>query len=203
LLVRIAVLNYTVQLVLCLINQSESRLTVNTICNFWKCEFNLEIGHVEHECESEILCRITHSDKKIPYFNAPIYLENKRKIGKVDEILGPINKVFFTVKPDPGVVATSFEKNDVFYIGSDKLLPLERFTNPGKPSGRSGANRGAGRGFGGRGGRGRSGFSPRGGGRGSFGGRGFGRGVGRSSGHGTRMSGGRGFGRSIGRGQGG
>ena len=30
---------------------------------------------------------------QIPYFNAPIYLENKTQIGKVEEILGPINKV--------------------------------------------------------------------------------------------------------------
>lgn len=32
------------------------------------------------------------SHEKIPYFNAPIYLENKTQIGKVDEIFGPINE---------------------------------------------------------------------------------------------------------------
>lgn len=30
---------------------------------------------------------------QIPYFNAPIFLENKTQIGKVDEILGQINSV--------------------------------------------------------------------------------------------------------------
>lgn len=30
---------------------------------------------------------------QIPYFNAPIFLENKTQIGKVEEILGPINNV--------------------------------------------------------------------------------------------------------------
>lgn len=30
---------------------------------------------------------------QIPYFNAPIFLENKTQIGKVDEILGSINSV--------------------------------------------------------------------------------------------------------------
>ena len=64
---------------------------------------------------------------KIPYFNAPIYLENKNQIGKVDEILGPMNEVYFTVKLDNGIVATSFRLNDKVYIGEDKLLPLERF----------------------------------------------------------------------------
>eukprot|EP00955_Chlamydomonas_euryale_P012703 137164-Chlamydomonas_euryale.AAC.1 len=30
---------------------------------------------------------------QIPYFNAGIFLENKTQIGKVEEILGPINNV--------------------------------------------------------------------------------------------------------------
>lgn len=33
------------------------------------------------------------TNENIPYFNAGIFLENKTKIGKVDEILGPINQV--------------------------------------------------------------------------------------------------------------
>lgn len=47
-------------------------------------------------------------------------------IGKVDEILGPINQVYFTIKPQEGIVATSFKSGDKFYIGGDKLLPLEK-----------------------------------------------------------------------------
>lgn len=140
--------------------------------------------------------RWTMADK-VPYFNAGIYLENKKKIGKVDEILGKINEVYFTVKMDPGVVAKSFQPKDSVYIGTDKLLPLARFTNPGKPGGaRGGAGRG-GRG-GGRGGGGRS-FSGGRGGR-SPGGRGGGRssggrGGGRTFAGGRHMSGGRGGGR--------
>jgi H/ACA ribonucleoprotein complex subunit 1 len=30
---------------------------------------------------------------QIPYFNAPIFLENKTQVGKVEEILGQINNV--------------------------------------------------------------------------------------------------------------
>lgn len=154
----------------------------------------VEAAKVSHECESELVCKWT-LDGKVPYFNAGVFLENKRQIGKVDEILGKIAEMFFTVKMDPGVQAKSFQTNDLLYIGTDKLLPLERFTNPGKPSGRGrgGAGGRGGRSPGGRGGRGgRSpggrGFSPggRGGGRGgsfggrggSFGGRGGGRGFG-------------------------
>lgn len=54
-------------------------------------------------------------------------LQNKSQIGKVDEILGPINELYFTVKMDPGMQASSFKANDKVYIGGDKLLPIERF----------------------------------------------------------------------------
>lgn len=92
----------------------------------------VEAGSVAHECESELVCKWTMPEK-VPYFNAGIYLENKKKIGKVDEILGKINEVYFTVKMDTGVAAKSFQENDLVYIGTDKLLPLSRFTNPSKP----------------------------------------------------------------------
>ncbi|TPX32708.1 hypothetical protein SmJEL517_g04245 [Synchytrium microbalum] len=136
---------------------------------------------------------------RIPYFNAPIYLENKTQIGKVDEILGPITEVHFTVKLQEGMQAASFKAQDAVYIAPDKLLPLERFLPKPKATGnrvdkqtgrqgqvpkRGGGGGGFGRGAprGGRGGfapRGRGGFAPRGfssdrGGRGGFGGRGGG-----------------------------
>jgi len=82
------------------------------------------MGSFIHACEGEIVCQSINT--KIPYFNAPIYLENKSQIGKVDEILGPLNQVFFTIKPQEGIVASSFKEGDKFYIGGDKLLPLER-----------------------------------------------------------------------------
>jgi hypothetical protein len=51
-----------------------------------------EVGAFIHPCElSEMLCKSTQD--KIPYFNAPVYLENKQKIGKIEEVLGPVNEV--------------------------------------------------------------------------------------------------------------
>ncbi|KAF2096350.1 hypothetical protein NA57DRAFT_8575, partial [Rhizodiscina lignyota] len=85
----------------------------------------LEMGTFLHAAEGDIVCSSINT--KIPYFNAPIYLENKTPIGKVDEILGPLNQVYFTIKPQEGIVATSFKTGDKFYIGGDKLLPMERF----------------------------------------------------------------------------
>ena len=67
-----------------------------------------EVGEFIHPAESEMLCKATQD--KIPYFNAPIYLENKQKIGKIEEVLGPTNEVYFTVKLDDGMNAESFEK---------------------------------------------------------------------------------------------
>ncbi|KAE8147202.1 Gar1/Naf1 RNA binding region-domain-containing protein [Aspergillus avenaceus] len=161
----------------------------------------LEMGSFMHACEGEMVCESINP--KIPYFNAPIYLENKTPIGKIDEVLGPINQVYFTIKPQEGIVATSFKPGDKVYIGGDKLLPLEKFLPkpkppPGaaKPKRAGGAGRGAARGgrggprgggrggfgggFGGRGGAPRGRGGPRGGGRGGFGGSGgFSRGGGR------------------------
>lgn len=79
-----------------------------------------------HAVEEEMLCTTTMAEK-VPKFNAPIYLENKSQIGKVDEILGPINEVYFTIKPGPGMLASSFKKGDKVYIAGDMTLPLERF----------------------------------------------------------------------------
>ncbi|EEB89469.1 hypothetical protein MPER_12428 [Moniliophthora perniciosa FA553] len=166
----------------------------------------LEIGSFMHAVEDEMLCSSTMPDK-VPFFNAPIYLQNKSVIGKVDEILGPINEVYFSIKMGEGMVASSFQKGDKVYIGGDKLLPIERFLpKPKAPGGVSKRGKGAGRGApgargrgGGRGapgGRGGRGGPPRGGGfsggRGGRGGGGFGRG-----------GGGGGFGRGGGRGRGG
>lgn len=153
-----------------------------------------EIGVLLHSAEGEMVCRLTHT--MIPYFNAGIYLQNKSKVGKVEEVFGPINKVYFTIKPDTGVNPSSFKAEDKFFIGTDKLLPLARFLNEGKGGG------GGGRGAGGRGGRGPPGRGGRGppgrGGRGPPG-RGFSGGGGGGRGSPGRGFGGRGFGGRGGR----
>ncbi|GKT81777.1 H/ACA ribonucleoprotein complex subunit 1 [Colletotrichum tofieldiae] len=170
----------------------------------------LEMGKFMHACEGEMVCESINP--KVPHFNAQIFLENKTAVGKIDEVLGPINQVYFTIKPSEGIQATSFKEGDKFYIGSEKLLPLEKFLPKPKPppgapkvkrAGRGGPARG---GRGGRGGFGGRGGAPRGGRGGSgFGGRGGGgfggRGGGGFGGRGGTPRGGGGF--SGGRGRGG
>lgn len=92
----------------------------------------VEMGSFMHACEGEIVCKSVNA-AKVPQFNAFVFLENKTNIGKVDEILGPINQVYFTIKPSEGIQATSFKSGDRFYLSSDKLLPFERFMPKPKP----------------------------------------------------------------------
>ncbi|KAI1315755.1 H/ACA snoRNP pseudouridylase subunit [Mortierella claussenii] len=164
----------------------------------------LEMGQFMHACEGEMVCKSTNV--KIPYFNAPIYLENKSQIGKVDEILGPMNELYFTIKLQDGMVATSFKMNDKVFIAPDKLLPLERFLPKPKVVGGKVAKRGGMQGMnagrGGRGGaRGGARGGSRGGARGGFGaprGRGAPRGAPRGRGGFSRGGGGGGGGRGRG-----
>jgi H/ACA ribonucleoprotein complex subunit 1 len=85
-------------------------------------------------CEGELVCKATNP--KIPFFNAPIYTENKQQIGKIDEILGPLDEVYFTVKLDNSKSANAYKQGDKFYIGSEKLLPMDRFLPRPKVAGK-------------------------------------------------------------------
>ncbi|CAH8380987.1 unnamed protein product [Eruca vesicaria subsp. sativa] len=139
----------------------------------------VEVATFLRACEGDAVTKLCQ--EKIPHFNAPIYLENKIQIGKVDEIFGAINESLFSIKMKEGIVATSYAEGDKFYIDPLKLMPLARFLP--QPKGQSVGGRG---GRGGRGppGRGRGRGPPRGGfsrGRGPPRGRGgFSRGRGRA-----------------------
>ncbi|KAL3160131.1 hypothetical protein ABBQ32_010905 [Trebouxia sp. C0010 RCD-2024] len=156
----------------------------------------IEAGIFEHPCEGEAVCKL--SIDKVPYFNAPMFLQNKTQIGRIEEIFGGITNTYFTIKMQDGVVATSYANGDKFYIDPMKLLPLDRFLP--KPKGSSAGITKGGRG-GARGGRGSRGG--RGGFGGGFGGRGGGRGGDRGGFRGGRGGGGfRGGARGGGRGRG-
>ncbi|VDD86613.1 unnamed protein product [Enterobius vermicularis] len=103
-----------------------------------------ELAVFSHTCEDDIVCEVTAG--KIPYFNAPVYFENKEQIGKVDEIFGGIKDTGISVKLATDVKASSFKEGQKLFIDPGKLLPVERFL-PGAAGGRGrgrggGANRG-------------------------------------------------------------
>lgn len=94
-----------------------------------------------HAVESQMLCT-SSLQNQVPHFNAPIYLSSKDgsnsapiQIGKLDEILGPINNVYFSVTMLDGMPATSFKTGDKVFISSEKVLPLERFLPKPKVAG--------------------------------------------------------------------
>lgn len=92
------------------------------------------VGAFQSACEGEMVCKL--NNPKVPFFNAPIYLQDKTMIGKIDEILGPLNEIFFTVKMQDGKTANTFKKDDKVYIGLDKLLPMDRFLPKPKVAGK-------------------------------------------------------------------
>ncbi|KAK9172559.1 H/ACA ribonucleoprotein complex subunit [Cryptosporidium meleagridis] len=91
-----------------------------------------ELGEVLHSSEHELVCKSFLNDQ-VPYFNGRIFLENKEEIGKVDEILGPINTYFFSIKMSSGIKAESFDIGTKIFIDPQQLLPMSRFLP--KPSG--------------------------------------------------------------------
>uniref|UniRef100_A0A4W4ER59 H/ACA ribonucleoprotein complex subunit n=1 Tax=Electrophorus electricus TaxID=8005 RepID=A0A4W4ER59_ELEEL len=139
-------------------------------------EYVVALGEFVHPCEDDIVCKCVTEDNKVPYFNAPVYLENKEQIGKVDEIFGQLRDFFCLSVLNYFRLCCASQ----FYIDPAKLLPLQRFLprppgEKGPPRGGRGGSRG---GFqGARGGwRGGSFGGGRGGG-GFRGGRGGGRGF--------------------------
>ena len=38
------------------------------------------VGTMSHTCQDDLVVKVTQSD--VPYFNAPIYLENKQQVGR-------------------------------------------------------------------------------------------------------------------------
>lgn len=70
---------------------------------------------------------------RFPKFNRGVYLENKSKVGSVDEILGPLNAFYFSVKPAEGINPSSFKEGQIFYMAPEDLLSTDRFTKPQAP----------------------------------------------------------------------
>ncbi len=51
----------------------------------------IEVGHVMHPSEEYLVVKHTLPEK-VPIFGRPVYLENKTKIGIIDDVFGPINE---------------------------------------------------------------------------------------------------------------
>ena len=56
-----------------------------------------EVGTVMHPVEEYILVQNKLKDK-VPIFGRPVYIKNKKKIGLIDDVLGPINDFVRIIK---------------------------------------------------------------------------------------------------------
>ncbi|VWU50691.1 H/ACA ribonucleoprotein complex subunit 1, putative [Hepatocystis sp. ex Piliocolobus tephrosceles] len=77
-------------------------------------------------CENDLVLK-NKLQNLVPYFNGRILLKNNQEIGKVNEILGPINEYYFSVKLKEGIMAKSFTDDTEFFIDQSQTLPLSRF----------------------------------------------------------------------------
>ncbi|XP_040152631.1 probable H/ACA ribonucleoprotein complex subunit 1 [Anopheles arabiensis] len=151
----------------------------------------IPLGYYDYPCQEDLVAKV--EVENVPFFNAPIYMEGEKQIGKVDEIFGNLKDFYVSIKLNDNMKPDGFQQKQKLFIDSAKLLPLARFLpgnqtrrpagRVGKPGGRGGrGGRGGGGGFGG--GRGGGGFGGRGGGGGGFRGRGGGGGGGFGGGRG-------------------
>lgn len=67
----------------------------------------IPLGYFDYVCQDDLVCKVTIED--VPYFNAPIFLENKEQVGKIDEIFGNLRDFYVSVKVSDNVKASSFK----------------------------------------------------------------------------------------------
>lgn len=67
----------------------------------------IPLGIFDYSCQDDLVCKVQIED--VPYFNAPIYLENKESIGKIDEIFGTLRDYYVSIKLSENMKASSFK----------------------------------------------------------------------------------------------
>lgn len=65
--------------------------------------------HFEWTVQDDLVAKV--DIEQVPYFNAPIYMENKEQIGKIDEIFGNIRDYYVSIKLSENIKASSFIKD--------------------------------------------------------------------------------------------
>lgn len=74
----------------------------------------MPLGFYDYSVQDDLVCKVEIED--VPFFNAPIYLENKEQIGKIDEIFGNIRDYSVSIRLGENMKAGSFKKNQKVII---------------------------------------------------------------------------------------
>ena len=72
-----------------------------------------------------LICNVLGGN--VPLLMRSIYLENKNKIGKVDDVFGPMGKPGLAIKPDEGIKAESFKAGDKLYADPQQTRDTKFF----------------------------------------------------------------------------
>ena len=89
------------------------------------------LGEFTHVCEDMIVCKATHKDA--PLINRPVFTEDKKIIGMVDEVFGPTESFGFSIKPNQGFEINSLEAGQNVYVNPSHLKPTTFFQSKPKP----------------------------------------------------------------------
>lgn len=86
----------------------------------------ISLGYFDYACEDDLVCKVEIED--VPYFNAPIYLENKEQVGKIDEIFGNLRDFYVSIKLGDNMKASSFQQQQkvclVLFISYNALKKM-------------------------------------------------------------------------------
>ena len=138
-----------------------------------------ECGIYDSICNGTPIFKLCTSDNVVPLTQTFLYDSNNNKLGKIKDVFGPLDNVYFQMEPNEGVLQ-SIKAGTKVYAPVNRCKPQAFYLEDQQPK-RGGGGGGRGGGRGGRGGRGGGGRGGGAGGRGGGGGGrgGFGRGRGR------------------------
>lgn len=90
------------------------------------------LGKFEWTVQDDLVAKV--DIEQVPYFNAPIFTENKQQIGKIDEIFGNIRDYYVSIKLSDNIKASSFEKHAKVFqkISSYEIFSCTPFSDPSK-----------------------------------------------------------------------
>lgn len=75
--------------------------------NFGPPDRVVPFGYFDYACQDDLVLKAEIED--VPYFNAPIFLENKSQIGKIDEIFGTLRDYYVSVKLSDNMNTSGFQ----------------------------------------------------------------------------------------------
>jgi len=90
---------------------------------------SIHLGTFMHTAGDLLVLKLDHRD--IPYPNAPV-LQSRKQIGKIDEVFGPVDDVYVSVRLDSGKKSDEFSAGTKFegyrekFMSKDRFLPREQ-----------------------------------------------------------------------------